>query len=411
MKTTIAAVIASLISFVAGSVWILVSAEMFIQYFYEARMVGLTHVFTLGWVSLMIVGVLRQLAPLAFGLPLQQPSLFSAVVVLWIPGLVAMVFGFATLTYALAAVGTSLLFVASMLVLVALMKPLWGVRRDPPHKHLLAALCYFGAAAVLGAWMGLAKALEVPLPASFHRVLFAHIHLAGAGWAGMVILAVMSRLFPQPHLRRPTQARIRFVTFNLGLSGLAAGLLFGGEWYAAGGALLAVACIWYALEFIPILLEFGQPSDRSTAFLIASWSCLAVVAALGLRFSLMPMTPTVFNLQLQFVYGFLYMFGWLSLMIFGMLYRILPTHISKFLATRGFSAAGARRAFIAPGLQVAVLVCLLVGVGVSSVAILIQDSLVFRIGWGIWLTGVIGFISGLVRLGKEVRIILRSVAL
>ena len=59
MKTTAFAVIAGLLSFLIGCVWVFVRAEMFVQYFYAASMVGLTHTFTLGWVSLMIVGVLR----------------------------------------------------------------------------------------------------------------------------------------------------------------------------------------------------------------------------------------------------------------------------------------------------------------------------------------------------------------
>jgi hypothetical protein len=178
----------------------------------------------------------------------------------------------------------------------------------------------------------------------------------------MMVFAVMSRLFPQPHLRRPLQARIRFGAFNVGLLGMVAGLLTNGEWYSIPGALLAIACIWYGLEFIPVLWEFSQSADRSIAFLIAAWICLGIVACLGLWFGIVSPSATSLNLQLQFVYGFLYMFGWLTFMIFGMLYRIIPTHISKFLSTRGISAAGIRGAFIASSLQLLVFVCLLAGV-------------------------------------------------
>jgi hypothetical protein len=93
MNTTAAAVLAALLSFLIGNVWVFASADMFVRYFYEARMVALTHVFTLGWVSLMIAGVLRQLAPLAFGLKLERPGLIGLGIVLWIPGLAAMMPG------------------------------------------------------------------------------------------------------------------------------------------------------------------------------------------------------------------------------------------------------------------------------------------------------------------------------
>jgi hypothetical protein len=409
MKTTAIAVLAALASFLIGSVWIFVSARMFVQFFYEARMVALTHVFTLGWVSLMIVGVLRQLAPVAFGLKVQRPGLIGAAIALWIPGLVAMIVGFATLRYRLAAAGTSLLFVAIVMIAAVLLPAFRGVRREMPHHHLMAALLYFIIAAFLGAWMGLSKGFDLPLPAPFHRVLFAHIHLAGAGWAGMMILAVMSRLFPQPHLRHPLQARMRFGLFNLGLIFLSAGLLLGGAWYSIFGSLLAIACMWYAIAFIPVLWEFRQPSDRSSGFLVASWSCLALVAFIGLWFSLIASAPTTFNMQLQFVYGFIYMFGWLSLMILGMLYRIVPTHLSKFLAARGVTAAGGlRRAFVDPALQTGVLVAVLLGLAISSFGIVTENVGLFRFGWGIWLMGIAGFLTGLFRIGVELRSVLRS---
>ena len=80
----------------------------------------------------------------------------------------------------------------------------------------------------------------------------------------------------------------------------------------------------------------------------------------------MPAARTALGIQLQFVYGFVYMFGWLSLMILGMLYRIIPTHISKLLTARGATAPAAmRRAFVDPRLQVAVLALLLLGLTVE----------------------------------------------
>src|SRR5215475_9462331 len=97
MRTTAAAVMAAVLGFLIGNVWVFFNADMFVRYFYEARMVALAHVFTLGWVSLMIVGVLRQLAPVAFGLTLKWPELIGVSLALWIPGMIAMIIGFATL--------------------------------------------------------------------------------------------------------------------------------------------------------------------------------------------------------------------------------------------------------------------------------------------------------------------------
>jgi len=404
MKTTAAAVIAALLSFLVGTVWVFASADMFVQYFYETRMVALAHVFTLGWVSLMIVGVLRQLGPVAFGLTLRGATAISAAVAAWIPALIAMIVGFATREYTVAGVATSVLFASIVTVTTVFLLSFRGVKREPAHNCLLAALLYFISAATLGAWMGLAKGFDVPLPAAFHRVLFAHIHLAGAGWAGMMIIAVMSRLFPQPHLRHPAAARLRFIGFQVGLAGLAIGLLSNTGWYELFGSILAVTCVWYALAFIPVLREFAQPSDRSTAFLVASWCSLGAVAMLGLWLVVAP------QIQLQFVYGFLYLFGWLSFMMLGMLYRIIPTHVSKLLAARGVATPlGLRRDFVSPKLQLVVLIALLVGLVVASAGILAQNVGVFRLGWAMWMSGTAAFFGGLLRLGIAVKRTLTNV--
>src|SRR3990172_1537089 len=113
---------------------------MFVKYFYEVRMVALTHVFSLGWVSLMIVGVLRQLAPVAFGLKLHRPGLMGAAVGTWITGLALMVTGFATLRNTLASEGVALVFVAVLLVLAVLLPGFRGIRWELPHAVLFTAL-------------------------------------------------------------------------------------------------------------------------------------------------------------------------------------------------------------------------------------------------------------------------------
>ena len=117
---------------------------------------------------------------------------------------------------------------------------------------------------------------------------------------------------------------------------------------------------------------------------------------------------TVFSAQLQFVYGFLYMFGWLSFMILGMLYRIMPTHISKIMTARGITAtAGIRRSFIQTRLQIGVLLALVIGLAGASFGILFQNADLFRIGWSLWLAGIGGFLAGLVRAGLQLRRLVR----
>src|SRR5262249_15397382 len=135
---------------------------------------------------------------------------------------------------------------------------------------------------------------------------------------------------------------------------------------------------------------------------ISSNFLVSVVALLGLWFTITP-TASAFLVQLQFVYGFLYLFGWLSFMMLGMLYRIVPTHIAKLFTARGIRApAGMRGSASSRNLQTAVFIALLTGLLVSSAGILNQSLNLFRFGWAIWLAGIFLFVAGLWRLGVEV---------
>jgi hypothetical protein len=409
MFVATAAVVAAIIFFVAGNIAVFAGAPLFVQYFYDLRTVALTHVFTLGWVSLMIVGVLRQLAPFAFGLELRREKFLKAVILIWLPGIITMVLGLTYAWYGITAAGTTAILSGAIVFIWIMLDALSRKEADVPHTYLTASLFYFGAAALLGVWMGLAKGVDLPLPAAFHRVLFAHIHLAGAGWAGMMIIAVMSRLFPQPHIRHPLQARLRFHAFNAGLVGLTLGLLLDARWYGIFGALLAIACIWYATAFIPVLYEFWKPGDRSTLFIITAWTSFGLTATAGLWFAVGNSPPTERLMQAQFAYGFVYLFGWLTLMILGMLYRIVPTQISKVLTSRGVTdTIGLRKILENRRLQTAAYMSLVAGLAVSTSGVVMQHPGLFRIGWAFWLLGLAAFFSGVFRFGRGVWTLLRS---
>ena len=404
MKVTAIAVTLALLAFVCGNVWVFVSAPLFVQYFYFPKMVALTHTFTLGWISLMIVGVLHQLAPVAFGLRLKSPALHGWAVAFMTSGTLTMIAGFATRAYVPAAIGTILVFAGVGCFVFPLMRALHDTAKEPPHQYLQASLLYFALAALAGLWLGLSKGFDVPLVSPFHRLLYAHIHLAGAGWAGMMIISVMSRLFPQPHFDHPAQARWRFRLFNTGLIGLTAGLLVGGDWYVYFGAAMALAFIWYSVAFVPVLWSFRKAGERSMLFIVTAWIFLAMVAAIGIWFSSGDRYSLAMLTQLQFVYGFLYVFGWITFMILGMLYRIIPTHISRLMTAKGLIAPPQLRAALEDTtLQTLVYGFLLCGTAVAAAGVGAESVRLFRFGWVLWLAGVTGFIAGLARLGLWIR--------
>src|SRR5207253_671486 len=114
-----------------------------------------------------------------------------------------------------------------------------------------------------------------------------------------------------------------------------------------------------------------RPGERSMLFIMTAWTIFGIVAATGLWLTTGNRYIYPITMQLQFAYGFVYMFGWLSLMIFGMLYRIIPTHVSKLFAAKGWAFPPELRHILEDlALQTVVYICLIAGVALSSAGIL-----------------------------------------
>lgn len=191
------------------------------------------------------------------------------------------------------------------------------------------------------------------------------------------------------------------------LIGLTFGLLLDTNWYPVFAAILAVACISYAAAFIPVLYEFSREGDRSTLFLLTAWTSFGLTAAAGLWFAVGNSAMSERLMQVQFAYGFVYLFGWLTLMILGMLYRIIPTHISKLLTRRGVAAPPGLRSILENGnLQTVAFMSLLAGLAISTCGVVVQHAGLFRVGWAFWLFGLVTFLMGVFRLARTLRRVL-----
>ncbi len=190
--------------FVAGMVFLLlgltglvvVAPQVAAGWYPSARVAAVTHLFTLGWITMSIFGALYQFLPVALDHPIRWTGVAHATFVLFVPGLLAFVAGLATGTGPLmlggaATFGTAvLLFAANLGATLAAAK-----RRDLTWWSLLAADVYLVLTAILG--FTLAGNLRLGY-LGVHRwtALGVHMHVALAGWVLMVVIGVAHRLLP-----------------------------------------------------------------------------------------------------------------------------------------------------------------------------------------------------------------------
>ncbi len=241
--------VAAMLSFVPGAlglVW--VAPGLAAGAFYVPAVIAVTHLFTLGFLTLTAIGALCQFLPVAVGTPLRWPSLARWTLGLVALGLVLFELGFlASLTTALE-VGAGALASGLLLFAFNLLATLARARmRDTTWWALLgAALCLL----VTLAW-GFALALDRTrgfVPDRFEAV-FVHAHIALFGWLGLVMIAVAGHLQPMFLVVHGVPRTIAAAAVALILSGVALAVLpLGREADAAGLALMEAGMFAFLLQ-------------------------------------------------------------------------------------------------------------------------------------------------------------------
>src|SRR6185312_6555483 len=110
--------VASMVFLLAGTlglVWI--APELAAGLYPSPHVAGITHLFTLGWITTTIFGALCQLLPVALGAPLRSERLGHASFWIFVPGVALFATGVATSRLALDHAGIALITIGILLVI------------------------------------------------------------------------------------------------------------------------------------------------------------------------------------------------------------------------------------------------------------------------------------------------------
>jgi hypothetical protein len=177
-----------------GLVW--VAPELAGGWYPSARVVGVAHLFTLGWLTVSIWGALYQFLPVALGEPIRWPRVAHASYGLLVVGLVLFVGGLFGAGSSLLLWGTAGLGVAVVLFSANLGATLArSEKRDLTWWSLVAANVYLVVTLLLGATLS-GNLRWGYLGVERWTALGVHMHVALAGWVLMVVIGVAHRLLP-----------------------------------------------------------------------------------------------------------------------------------------------------------------------------------------------------------------------
>jgi hypothetical protein len=293
-------------------------------FFYHARMVGIVHLVTLGWITSSILGALYLVAPLALRTPLPARRGDAIAFASFTIGVIGMVAHFWIEEFG--GMAWSGMMVAAGILHVG-WRVISGMRRAPiPGAikwHLALAFVNIAIAAAVGVLLGFDKVYHF-LPGFVLSNVVAHAHFAAIGWASLMVVGVGYRMLPMVLPSGIPQGRTLYasaVLLETGAVGLFVALLLRSRWtgvfalvaVAGFGAFAAHALVMLRRRRTPAPVWLGTPA---TGHAMASFVFLGVTILLGVWLAFAAASEV--TLRAAMAYGVFGLLGFLAQMVVAM---------------------------------------------------------------------------------------------
>jgi hypothetical protein len=296
-------------------------------FFYQPRVLAVTHTFTLGWISLAIIGVLYRFVPALTKQAVRYPWLARVQIATFLIGASGLVTHFWIGHLGGMAWSAGVLVLSIVLLLGVQLPPLV---KAPSHDAtvigIIVALFSFLGVGTLGLLYAIDK-VHPFLGGSVLSNIAAHAHLAVLSWVTLMICAVSYRMvaaFTLPEQVLPVPARRQIVSLAIVAPLLVIALLLRSRAVVPLAWLTMASLAWYAAIVARLLRTRRLPIDWSMRHVLAALLhlCAAVVCGMAFVFGVDP--GGAFGTHLAVTYGVLALLGWASNFILGMGSRLAP---------------------------------------------------------------------------------------
>lgn len=381
-----------------GLVWI--APELAIGAYPSPHIAGITHLFTLGWLTTTIFGALYQLLPVALGAPLRSVRAGHASFWTFVPGVALFASGVAMNVTMLHHAGIALIAVGIVVAVTNIASSLPRARsRDVTWWAVAVALSFLASTLVLGVVL-LHNMHTGFLAGARVRVLIVHLHVALVGWALIMMVGVSHRLLPMFLLSHSADTRWTkraIVLLGSGVLVLCVGLdtrVPPVTWAAVVLLQGGVGCfVWQAHSFYRARVR--RQIDIGMRFAASALGFLIVSALLGAAV----LARGIAHPRLATVYVMVGLLGGIVLYVVGFFYKIVPLlawtvryrdRLGKGTAPTVAATYSSRVAHVQLALMALGVTALAVGTGTGSVHVVRGGAVLF-------LSGVLLFGSQIVR--------------
>jgi hypothetical protein len=325
-------------------------------HFYQAHVLAVVHMLTLGWITMVMQGVLYRFVPGIAKRHLPRPRLAALQGMTYLVGVLGLVAHLWLGDWPGATWAAGLLALSVILLCANLWPLLWSApRRGVAEIGILLGTGSLVAAALLGGLLAADKRWSL-LGGTVLTNLAAHAHLAAVGWVGVTACALSFRFLPAfllPTVEVAAAARRLVVLLAAAVGGLVAALLARSAFTSVAALGVAAALAAHAGLTVRIVASRRMPLDWTARHALASatWCGLAALGGLGLCVT---GVQGAFGAHLAGAYGIAGLLGWLSNLVIGVSYKLFPGFVAAARAERGRPAVALAALAVPSWLQPAI---------------------------------------------------------
>ncbi|MEJ5304937.1 MAG: hypothetical protein WHV63_03240 [Ignavibacteria bacterium] len=320
--------IAAIISFIIFNLMLVIDYKSISGHHFQPKILSINHILTLGFITMIIFGAMFQLVPVVL-----EVKLFSTILAeiqFWI-----YTFGVILLTYKFYYFSSNLSFVlpalllslAMMIFTINIVISMTKVKKWNITGSYLASALFWLLITALAGYL-LSKNLDKPFIKINHlQYLKLHAITAFVGWVSMVVMGVSFKLIPMftlSHGYKLTLAKWSFVLINIGLLGINWIMHYPdtGFYNLIFGVLIFAGIILYLIQiFIIFKKRIRKKLDIGIKFSAFAFIMMGFSSLLNFSF-LFFNYESIKNLTL--LYGFTVLVGYVSFLIVGQMYKIVP---------------------------------------------------------------------------------------
>lgn len=384
-------------SLLGGCIWLFRERELLLGHFYRPELLSITHTITLGFISMLMMGVLVRLSKRALGISIRSRRWLLVQFLLMLVGYTGMVFHFWISGFLAMAMAAALIVLAASVQIYNLSGYFSRLRgNDWLPRYVAAAMVHFFLAALLGVLLGFNKVYDI-LGGEFFPNIFAHAHLAALGWVSVMIVGFEHRLLPTS---KPDDSKggfwqaFGFWLLEIGILGLVGSMLLISRWTPLFAAMIAGSFFLHLWRPVWSLLQ-GKTQDRASLWATVALIFLLLESVVGVVLSLgIPDPASPLRMRIQLAYGYVGLLGWITLTISAQVYKLFPMFVWEecFQALVGKEPVPAMKDLYSRMLQTLSNSFISLGIVGTAAGIVAQYLPLITIFHGMVILGVVAFL-------------------